>query len=204
MILSNSNEPFKTLPAAKSYITRNKLSTVNYRVEQCEGGFAVIEKIKPVAESVENNQTSNAGAGLTKMDNTNKDVPQKATKPWSANENRWKPDIFKTSKKHEGFALHFSDEENVQQRIDEGYQLAKAIDYGASVGNSSTDGVLRRSGMVGMEISIEDDNDRKKYLHELVKSRTQINAAKIKADAKQISKEAGEEDLVSFSPTHNV
>lgn len=225
MILPSSNEPFKTLPAATSYMTRKKLSTIDYKVEQYKDGFAIVDKsgivetpqtqLMPpdVSQNVsrETSLSQPETKNETKLDNVenkvdnsvNKEI-KKTTRPWSGNDNRWKPDMTKTPGKHVGFRLHFSNEENVQVRLDEGYQVAKAIDYGCSSNNSSVDGVLRRKGMIGMEIPEEDALSRDEYLRNEVIRRTKGNASEIKGKAKQISNEAGEENLVTFGSTHNV
>lgn len=137
MILTGANEPFKNMGAAALAANRKKIK--DFTIEPYKNGFAIIEK----------NQTV-------------KDAEKAATtSPWDANECPWKPDIFKTGKTKPGFKIHFSTQKNVQKRLDEGYKCARAEDWGSH--SDGPDGILRREGMVGMELPIELYNQRLAY-----------------------------------------
>ncbi len=137
MILTGEGKPFKKPGAAALAASRKKIK--DFKIEAIEGGWAIIEKNETV-----------------------KNVLKAATtKPWDASNSSWKPDAFKTNKQHEGMELHFSTKANVQIRLDEGYVCAMAVDWGSN--SDGTDGILRRQGMVGMEISIEKANERRAY-----------------------------------------
>lgn len=137
MILTGANEPFKKMGAAA--LAANSKKIKDYTIEPYKNGFAIIEKNETVKDAAKAATTS----------------------PWDANENRWQEDIFRTGKRKPGFQIHWSIKDNVQSRLDEGYRCAIAKEWGSH--SDSVDGILRRRGMIAMELPDELYNRRLAY-----------------------------------------
>lgn len=175
MILTAEGEPFKKIGAAA--LAANSKNITDYKIEPYKNGFAIIEKKETVKEAAKAATTS----------------------PWDAHGSKWKPDIFRTPKQHQGFVLHFSTQENVQIRLDEGYVCAKAEDYGCHTDSQSVDGVLRRSGMIGMEISEKEHKARLAYNAYMVATRSGNRKEDLMTNAQKIIDESNGEMSVKVN-----
>ncbi len=101
---------------------------------------------------------------------------KKPTTPWSGEGGKtWSPDIFKLGKKHEGFNPRFvkNDDQAIQRKLNEGWQIANADDYGAtSSDKADASSKMIRQGMVLMEMPDEVLADRTAYHDNLTKLRS--------------------------------
>ena len=110
-----------------------------------------------------------------------------STQPW--NENPWSPDVFKV-KRHAGFRSRFVDKDNVERRKDEGWIVADAADYGIDV--KEGDGtVLKRRGMILMEMPEELARQRDAYMAKKTQLQTSDIKTQVKGSVRAISSELG-------------
>ena len=94
---------------------------------------------------------------------------KKPTTPWNADSNPFVPNIFKLAKKHEGFGARFVNPAKLEQRLNEGYQVADARHWVdektlATKEDGQIDTALRRGGMILMELPQELLDQKRAYL----------------------------------------
>lgn len=156
-IVSNSGEPFKTKGAA-ALAARHKDMDF-YDIVEHEGGFALVE-------------------------NNEKKAVKSATAPWKQAENPWVPDRFRVNKRS-GFRNKFITPDNLEKRIDEGWKVADAKDYGIhrEQDEGQVDGMVRRRGMILVEMPEELAKQRDEFFSNLTDKRSR--------DAREIARTAG-------------
>ena len=99
--------------------------------------------------------------------NPEKPAKKEMTKPWA--DKPWSLDMFKLKKKHVGFRPRFTTREKLQEKLDQGWRVADAKDYGDLTavlpGEESTEGsVIRRKEMVLIEIPEAKAKEREEFI----------------------------------------
>ena len=119
-----------------------------------------------------------------------KEEPKKEmTRPWDADSNPWSVDMLRLRKKHPGFRPRFTTRDELQKKLDQGWKIADAKDYGGLdavlPGEEAKDGsVLKRREMILIELPEELAKKREEFIAYKTNKRTQdaANMAKIKAE----------------------
>lgn len=94
---------------------------------------------------------------------------KKPTTPWNADSNPFVPNIFRLAKQHKGFKARFVNPAKLEQRLNEGYQVADARHWAnedtlAKKEDGQIDTALRRGGMILMELPEELAAQKRAYL----------------------------------------
>ena len=98
--------------------------------------------------------------------------------------------------KHPGFVPRFSTREDLQKKLDQGWKLADAKDYGGVTavlpGEEAKDGSLvKRREMILIELPEELAQKRKDYVAWKTNQRTQASAKMAKAKADKVNEQIG-------------
>lgn len=126
---------------------------------------------------------------------------KEVTRPWEANESPWKRDVFRFKKRKPGFRPRFVTQHNVQERLKEGWTVAKGEDWGFAqviIGDEAKNDPAfapLRKGMVLMEIPEELAVSREKFYAE--KAEKYDRAFKQKGEFTRDAEAAG---IADFDP----
>jgi len=116
------------------------------------------------------------------------------TKPWS--DKPWSVDMLRLRKEHKGFHSRFVDKDKVQGRLEKGYAIANAKDYGELSAKlpgeeAQKDSVIRRRELILMEIPIELKKERDKFIDWKSNKRAKDARKMAENKAKQIENQTG-------------
>ena len=121
---------------------------------------------------------------------------QESTRPWDSDNNPWSLDMLRLKKRHPGFVPRFTTREDLQKKLDQGWSIADAKDYGgvAAVlpGEEAKDGSLvKRREMILIELPEELAQKRRDFISWKTNERTKAATEMARSKAAQVDKQVG-------------
>lgn len=158
-------------------------------LEKAEGGEGIKEVIIDPTEPVK--------AEVVKAEVVKSEI--KTSKPWSANDNPWSPDIFKVPK-IPGFRLRFVSENKVDQRKSQGWTPVEQNELTGLISTHSIDTTFRARRMLLMKMPEEMAKKREKFFSDLTDRRSKTAETEdIKKDVGKIEDDMGEDQSFRLS-----
>jgi hypothetical protein len=121
---------------------------------------------------------------------------KKVTRPWDGDDNPWSLDMLRLKKKHPGFIPHFTTREDLQKKLDQGWKIADAKDYGGVTavlpGEEAKDGsVVKRREMILIELPEELAQKRRDFIAWKTNERTKAATEMARTKANKVNEQIG-------------
>jgi len=121
---------------------------------------------------------------------------QEMTRPWDGDSNPWSLDMLRLQKKRPGFRPRFTTKEDLPRKLEQGWKIADAKDYGGVTavlpGEEAKEGsVIKRREMILIELPEELAKKREDYIAWKTNKRTQDATNMARAKAEKANKQLG-------------
>ena len=114
-----------------------------------------------------------------------------STEPWTQSGNPWAIDVLAMRFKHRGFRPRFVSKGTIETKKDQGWVMANCRDYNVEPTPGQGDTLIRRKGMLLMEIPEELANSREAYFKKKIKTQSNDARQKEVTEARRMGRQVG-------------